>query len=145
MLEALYFNHSTEKMTLTCTGVVEVPPIFYPDQYGADGSLTRSLKQHRALLVEDVKPQVLNSLKFEPTDAHFVDDATKETRDFQVLRVTPGEEKTLPVGNQRVAKRPCEGITPLRYSDHALCVASGVATRLLPEPGSCFRHLGNQE
>lgn len=95
VLEALYFNHSTEKMTLTCTGVVEVPPIFYPDQYGADGSLTRSLKQHRALLVEDVKPQVLNSLKFEPTDAHFVDDATKETRDFQVLRVTPGDRKTL--------------------------------------------------
>jgi hypothetical protein len=38
VLQAYYLDRSTESMTLACTGVIEVPPIFYPDQYGAGGA-----------------------------------------------------------------------------------------------------------
>ena len=82
-------------MTLACTGVIQVPPIFYADQYGADGTLMRSLKQHRTLLVEGVTPQALEGLSFEPTAAHFVDVSTKETRDFRVSRAASTDRKTL--------------------------------------------------
>ncbi|SRR6266481_2085182 len=95
VLRAHYLNRSTESMTLACTGVIQVPPIFYPDQYGADGTLMRSLKQHRALLVEGINQQALEGLSFEPTAANFVDVATKETRDFQVARAASADRKTL--------------------------------------------------
>ena len=95
VLQAYYLDRSTESMTLACTGVIEVPPIFYPDQYGADGTLMRSLKQHRALLVEGINRQALEGLSFEPTAVHFVDVATKETRDFQVARAASADRKTL--------------------------------------------------
>jgi hypothetical protein len=95
VLQAYYLDRSTESMTLACTGVIQVPPIFYPDQYGADGTLMRSLKQHRALLVEGINPEALEGLSFEPTAAHFADIATKETRDFKVSRSVSSDRKTL--------------------------------------------------
>jgi hypothetical protein len=95
VLEALYLNRSPETMTLACTGVMEVPATFYPDEHAADGGLMRSVKRHRALLVEGITPQVLDSLSFELTDTHFVDATTNETRDFRVSRVTSGDRKTL--------------------------------------------------
>jgi hypothetical protein len=95
VLQAYYLNHSTESMTLACTGVIQVPPIFYPDQYGADGTLMRSLKQHRALLVEGIDPQALEGLSIEPTAVHFRDIATNETRDFRVSRAASADRKTL--------------------------------------------------
>jgi hypothetical protein len=95
LLKALYLNRSSETVTLACTGVVEVPPIFYPDQPAADGGLMRSRKRNRALLVEGINPQILDVLSFEPTDARFVDAATTEMRDFRVSRVVSGDRKTL--------------------------------------------------
>ena len=38
-----------DSITIKCSGVVEVPPTFYPDDIGADGRVMRSLKQDRSL------------------------------------------------------------------------------------------------
>lgn len=95
VLQAYFLNHPTESIVLACTGVIQVPPIFYPDQYSADGTLSRSLRRRRTLLVEGVNAQALENLSFEPTAAHFLDVATKEIRYFKVSRSASYDRKML--------------------------------------------------
>jgi hypothetical protein len=96
LLQAFHFgNHAPESMTLQCSGLIEVPPVYYEDQYGADGALMRSLKQRRALLVEGIDPQALDSLKFEPTDLHFHDAVTQARHQFRVAGHASPDRRTL--------------------------------------------------
>jgi hypothetical protein len=96
LLQAFHFgNHAPESMTLQCSGLIEVPPVYYEDQYGADGTLMRSLKQRRALLVEGIDPQALDSLNFEPTDLHFDDAETQAKHQFRVAGRASPDRRTL--------------------------------------------------
>jgi hypothetical protein len=96
LLQALFFgNRPAESMTLKCSRLIEVPPVFYEDQYGADGRLMRSLKQRRALLVEGIDPLALDILSFEPTDVQFKNAATNEIQSFRVSRGPSADRKTL--------------------------------------------------
>jgi hypothetical protein len=96
LLRTFYFgNHAPESMTLRCSGLIEVPPVYYEDQYGADGSLMRSLKQRRGLLVEGIDPQALASLNFEPTDVQFEDAETREKHQLRVAGRASPDRRTL--------------------------------------------------
>jgi hypothetical protein len=96
VLQAFYLGrHAPESLTLGCSGLIEVPPVYYQDQYGADGGLMRSLKQRRGLLVEGIDPQALASLNFEPTDLEFEDAATQTKQQFRVAGRAFPDRRTL--------------------------------------------------
>lgn len=91
LLEALYMNAGKDSLTIKCSGVVEVPATFYPDQVGADRHLMRSLKQDRSLWVEGVERGATDGIGWKPTDVSFTNAETGERVEFRVRDMTTPE------------------------------------------------------
>jgi hypothetical protein len=93
-LRALYMNAAADSITIKCSGVVEIPATFYPDNVGADGTAIRSLKQDRSLWVEGVERGVTDGIRWEPTDASFIsfiNEESGELVEFRIRGLRPGE------------------------------------------------------
>lgn len=95
LLEAYYMNAPTDAVTIPCSGVVEVPQVFYENEHGDGDSGMRSIKRHRSLLVEDVQPDALAKVTWQPTDVSFVDAASSDKREFRISLAKPPELSTL--------------------------------------------------
>jgi hypothetical protein len=91
VLRARYFNAPDDSITIKCSGVAEVPPSFYPDIVGADGTAMRSIKQDRSLWVEGIERRVTDGIRWEPTDVSFTDEESNELVAFRVRRLRPTE------------------------------------------------------
>jgi TIR domain len=88
LLEALYMNADEDSLTIKCSGVVEVPATFYPDDVGADRHVMRSLKQDRSLWVEGVERGAIDDIRWKPTDVSFTNEETGERVEFRVRGIT---------------------------------------------------------
>lgn len=88
LLEALYMNAAKDSIAIKCTGVVEVPATFYPDNVGVDGHVMRSLKQDRSLWVEGLERGALDGIRWKPTDVSFTNEETGERVEFRVRGMT---------------------------------------------------------
>jgi len=95
LLEAYYMKAPTDSISIACSGVVEVPQVFYENEHGDGDSGVRSIKRHRSLLVEDVQPDVLANVAWQPTDVSFVDAATNNKKEFRISLTEPPELSTL--------------------------------------------------
>ena len=96
LLQAFYFgNYVPEAVTVECSGLIVVPPVYYKDQHGTDGTAMRSIKQRRGLLVEGIDPRAMASLNFEPTDVQFEDADAREEHQFRIARRTTPDQHTL--------------------------------------------------
>jgi hypothetical protein len=95
LLEAYYMNAPKKSISIQCSGVVEVPQVFYPNEHGDGDSAMRSIKRHRSLLVEDVQPDVLANVDWQPTDVSFVDAASNDKKEFRISLTEPPELNTL--------------------------------------------------
>jgi hypothetical protein len=86
VLRARYFNAPTEEHTIRCTGIIAVPPIYFPDQIAADGAVQRSVKEPRSLVVDgiDRRPPV----GWNPTEVEFDDTIAGQVQVFRVGNVT---------------------------------------------------------
>jgi hypothetical protein len=82
VLRARYINAPHDEVTLTCKGIVAIPPRYSEDLVGADRSVQRSLKEPRTLLVEGIGPQP--RLTWIPTEVEFLDSASSQTQKFRV-------------------------------------------------------------
>jgi len=82
VLRAHYLNAPTEERTVACTGVIAMPPRYFDDQVGLDGSVMRSLKERRSLLVEGIDQRPLEG--WNPTEAEFKDAITGQLERFRV-------------------------------------------------------------
>lgn len=91
LLEALYMNADKDSLTIKCSGVVEVPATFYPDDVGADRHVMRSLKQDRSLWVEGVERGATDGIRWKPTDVSFTNEETGERVEFRVRSITTQE------------------------------------------------------
>jgi hypothetical protein len=81
-LRAYYMNADAQELKLACKGIVALPVTYYPDQFGANLSVQRSLKERRSLLVEGLGS--MPSIDWQPTDVEFMDDATGNVEAFRV-------------------------------------------------------------
>lgn len=91
LLEALSMNADKDSLTIKCSGVVEVPATFYPDDVGADRHVMRSLKQDRSLWVEGVERGATDGIRWKPTDVSFTNEETGERVEFRVRAITTPE------------------------------------------------------
>ena len=83
VLRARYVNARDNKaITLTCKGIIAIPPRYFPDQVGADRSVQRSLKEPRTLLVEGIDSEP--ALTWTPTEVEFLDVGTGKVVSFLV-------------------------------------------------------------
>ncbi|MGC1686886.1 MAG: deaminase, partial [Candidatus Acidiferrales bacterium] len=82
VLRARYLNAPDDEATLTCKGIVAIPPRYFEDQIGADRSAQRSLKEPRTLLVEGIGSQ--RTLAWSPTEVEFLDSASGQSQKFQI-------------------------------------------------------------
>lgn len=80
-------NADKDSIAIKCSGVVEVPATFYPDNVGADGHVMRSLKQDRSLWVEGVERGAIDGIRWKPTDVSFTNEETGERVEFRVRGV----------------------------------------------------------
>ena len=94
-IEALYLNAPKDSIVIKCSGVVEMPPTFYPDNVGADGHVMRSLKQDRSLWVEGVERGAADGIRWKPTDVSFTNDETGERVAFRVRKLLSARPGTL--------------------------------------------------
>lgn len=94
-LEAHYFGRPADMVRIPCKRIIDIPPEYYPDDVGADGSRMRSLKEPRSLLVEGVEIKTLSGVKWKPTDVWFVDEKTGETIRFRVDLADTTEPRAL--------------------------------------------------
>jgi hypothetical protein len=95
LLEAYYMNAPKKSISIQCSGVVEVPQVFYPNEHGDGDSAMRSIRRHRSLLVEDVQPDVLANVDWQPTDVAFVDAPSNDKKEFRISLTEPPELNTL--------------------------------------------------
>lgn len=96
-LEAHYLNAASDTLTLACQSISELPAEYYPDNIGADGTVMRSLKERRSLLVRGISPQdfeALDALKRAPTELSFKDLRTGKLENFRIERVYVREPGT---------------------------------------------------
>ncbi len=84
-LEAHYFNHAPDTLTIACQSVCKVPGK-YEDDIAADGGVQRSEIEPPCLLVKGVDLKSLDAIKWEPNSLFFKDVATGELKEFPVLR-----------------------------------------------------------
>ena len=93
-LEARYLNAASDTLMLACQSVSELPAEYYPDNIAADGSVMRSLKDRRSLLVRGISSQALEALKWAPTDLSFKDSRTGKLENFRIERAYAPEPGT---------------------------------------------------
>lgn len=91
LLEALYMNAAKDSITIRCTGVVEVPASFYPDNVDADVHVMRNLKRDRSLWVEGVERGATDGMRWKPTDVSFTNEETGERVEFRVRGISTPE------------------------------------------------------
>jgi TIR domain len=71
VLRAHYLNAPTQEHIISCKGIIAIPARYFPDRVGADGSVARSLKERRSLLVEGIDQKLPE--RWNPTEAEFTD------------------------------------------------------------------------
>jgi len=82
VLRAHYMNATSDEYTLSCRGIIAIPPRYFPDRVGADGSVQTSLREPRSLLVEGIgsKP----TMDWSPTEIEFFDPASGQVQRFGI-------------------------------------------------------------
>ena len=82
VLRARYFSAPTQEQTLLCKSVVAIPPLYFDEQSGMDGSVVRSIREPRWLLVEGIDQEPPDGLL--PNEVEFVDPNTGQSETFPV-------------------------------------------------------------
>lgn len=82
VLRAHYANAASEEHTFACKGIIAIPARYYADRVGADGSVMRSLKERRSLLVEGINPKPPGN--WTPNEVEFVDKISGQVERFRV-------------------------------------------------------------
>lgn len=82
VLRAHYMSAPSEERTLACKGIIAIPARYFDDQIGADGSVMRTLKERRSLLVEGTDSRPLG--KWTPNEVEFVDTSSGQVQRFRV-------------------------------------------------------------
>ena len=97
VLRAHYLNAPAQEHVIRCKGIIAVPARYFPDQFGADGSVARSLKERRSLLVEGIKQRPPDG--WDPTEVEFSDTITGRVEQFSVAGATvvPPSRLKLPI------------------------------------------------
>jgi hypothetical protein len=97
VLRAHYLNAPTQEHTLSCKGIIAMPARYFDDQFGADGSVMRSLKERRSLLVEGVNQRPPDG--WNPTGVEFSDTITGQVERFCVdgVQSLPQARLKLPI------------------------------------------------
>jgi hypothetical protein len=67
---------------VTCKGVIAVPATYFGDQVAADGSVMRSLKERRSLLVEGINSKPI--VTWITNEIEFADTVTGQAERFRV-------------------------------------------------------------
>ena len=82
LLRARYMNAPSDEYTVSCKAIIAIPPRYFDDAVGADGSIQRSLKEPRSLHIEgiDSKP----GFDWEPTEVEFLDGESGQSQRFRV-------------------------------------------------------------
>jgi hypothetical protein len=75
-------NGPSKEQSLTCMGIIAIPARYYDDQSGADGSVVRSLRERRSLVVEGVDQKPPDG--WQPTEVEFVDQITGQVEHILV-------------------------------------------------------------
>lgn len=86
VLRAHYVNAPAQVYVIGCKGIIAVPARYFPDQFGADGSIARSLKERRSLLVEGIKQRPPDG--WNPTEVEFNDSIAGHVERFSVEGAT---------------------------------------------------------
>jgi len=97
VLRARYMIAPDDEVTLTCKGIIAIPPRYFEGQIGADRSVQRSLKEPRTLLVEGIDSK--RTLAWNPIEVDFLESASSHTQKLQVREIEflrPGSLK-LPI------------------------------------------------
>lgn len=94
-LAAYYAGRDPDSIVVACSGVVEVPASYYPDDVGADGSVMRSIKRDKSLWVEDANCGVLDGLKWEPNAVSFTDEKDQSVVEFRIRLLPSAEDDAL--------------------------------------------------
>lgn len=82
ILRAHYMNAPSEQHTLACNTIVAIPARYFKDQIGADGSVMRTLRERRSLLVEGIDGRRLGS--WNPNEVEFIDTVDGRVERFRV-------------------------------------------------------------
>jgi hypothetical protein len=82
VLRAQYIGAPSEEHRLSCKGIVAIPTRYFDDQVGADGTVTRSVREPRSLLVEGIDPSPLGS--WTPHEVEFVNPVTGGIERFRI-------------------------------------------------------------
>ena len=94
-LAAYYFGRDPDSILVACSGVVEVPASYYPDDVGADGRVMRSIKRDKSLWVEDADSRALDGLKWDPNAVSFTDEGDQSLLEFQIRLLPSNEDDAL--------------------------------------------------
>lgn len=97
VLRASYFNAPTQEHVIGCKGIIAIPARYFNDQRGMDGSVARSLKERRSLLVEGIDKKPPDD--WQPTEVEFQDTTTGQVEAFRVegAKVMPPARLKLPI------------------------------------------------
>ena len=97
VLRAHYMNAPSEERTLACKGIIAIPARYFDDQVAADGSVMRSLKERRSVLVEGADSRPLG--KWTPNEVEFVDEFSGQVERFHVdgMQFVPPTYLKLPI------------------------------------------------
>jgi hypothetical protein len=87
VLRAQYFNAPAQKHIIGCKGVIAIPARYFDEQHGMDGSVPRSLKERRSLLVEGIDRRPPDG--WNPTEVEFSDTITGQVEVFRVEGAEP--------------------------------------------------------
>jgi hypothetical protein len=85
-LRAHYLNAPSQEHVIGCKGVIAIPGRYFSDQAGMDGSVARSLKERRSLLVERISQWPPDG--WSPTEVEFRDTLTGRVELFRVEGAT---------------------------------------------------------
>jgi hypothetical protein len=85
-LEAGYVGAPVDSLTLSCSGIVQLPATYYEVRVRADVDVMRSEKEPKSLLIEGIPLAELNQIAWKPNHLTFVDTATSELLTFSVER-----------------------------------------------------------
>jgi hypothetical protein len=85
-IEAHFLNASAESMTIACSGILQLPPVYYQYRVRSDTDMMRSEKEPRSLIIEGVDLGLLNKTSWQPTEISFAVSGTNEAKSFLVER-----------------------------------------------------------
>lgn len=94
-------KHDPDSVRLQCTGIVRLAEEYSEDRY--------TLYEPHSILVEGIDRKQLDSLNFEPTHAHFVDEETGVKQEFRIKSEAKKEGSTV--------RMPINELPGTRYKD----------------------------